>query len=61
MVVAMAGDDVRQTEEGNDPDSDPPRTSMEEHEATYNTFLRFTKWGVAVVVLVLIGMAVFLL
>lgn len=41
-------------------DEEPPRNTMAEHEATYNAFLTLTKWGIAVVALILIGMAIFL-
>jgi hypothetical protein len=30
------------------------------HEQTYRTFLSLIKWGLAIVVLILIGMAIFL-
>lgn len=34
---------------------------VEEHERTYEGFLTFAKWGIAVPCLILIGMAYFLL
>jgi len=43
---------------------DPQRqhdTGYEEHERTYKLFITLTQWGVAVVAIVLIGMALFLL
>lgn len=51
-------DEARRPEET---DEEHPRTTMAEHEATYNAFLTLMKWGIAIVVLILIGMAVFLL
>jgi len=50
-------DEARKPEED---DEDAPRTSMEEHKATYEAFLNLMKWGVVVVALLLIGMAIFL-
>jgi hypothetical protein len=41
-------------------ETDTPRTSIEEHEATYHAFLNLAKWATGVVILLLIGMAVFL-
>ena len=37
-----------------------PDRDLAEHERTYRNFLTFTKWSIIVVVLILIGMAVFL-
>ena len=31
-----------------------------EHEATYLMFLRLVKWSIAIIVIILIGMAIFL-
>jgi hypothetical protein len=31
-----------------------------EHEGTYHLFIRLVKWSIAIIVLILIGMAVFL-
>lgn len=39
----------------------PPKTSIEDHKATFEAFLNLVKWGVLAVALLLIGMAVFLL
>jgi hypothetical protein len=50
-------DEARRPEENED---DTPRTTMAEHEATYNAFLTLMKWGIGIVALVLIGMAIFL-
>jgi hypothetical protein len=38
-----------------------PSMDYAEHERTFNGFLTATKWGTIVVVLILIGMAIFLL
>jgi hypothetical protein len=37
-----------------------PDRDLGEHERTYRNFLVFTKWAVIVIVLILIGMALFL-
>jgi hypothetical protein len=55
----MADNDAGQQPQ--DDGGEPPRTTLEEHERTYERFLGLTKWAVAVVALVLIGMALFLL
>jgi hypothetical protein len=55
----MAGDDADHTP--HDDGGGPPRTDFEEHQRTYERFLGLIKWAVAVVALVLIGMALFLL
>ena len=31
-----------------------------EHEATYRMFIRLVKWSVSIIVIILIGMAIFL-
>jgi len=38
-----------------------PAMDYVEHERTYAGFLAATKWGIIVVILILIGMALFLL
>lgn len=38
----------------------PPEMDYAEHESTYRLFLGLTKWGVVLVVAVLILMAIFL-
>lgn len=48
-------------ERGYNGDEAPPRTDISEHQRTFDALLTLTKWGIAVVVLVLIGLAVFLL
>ncbi|WP_420391579.1 aa3-type cytochrome c oxidase subunit IV [Acuticoccus sp.] len=53
----MSGEHT-QTVEG---DAEAPRTSIDDHQRTFETFLNLIKWTVGVVALVLIGMAVFLL
>jgi len=50
-------DDARRPEESDDAH---PRTPYAEHEATYSAFLRLMKWSTAIVALILIGMALFL-
>ncbi len=44
-----------------DEDGNPPRTSFDEHQHTYEAFLTVTKWSMGIVVLILVLMAVFLL
>lgn len=44
-----------------DENGNPPRTTIDEHMQTYEGFLALTKWGIGIVVLILVGMAVFLL
>ncbi len=44
-----------------DDSGNPPRTSLEDHQQTYEGFLSLVKWGIGTVVLILVGMAVFLL
>lgn len=53
----MADEAPRQEEKETE---EPPRPAMADREATYTAFLNLIKWGVAVVALVLIGMAIFL-
>ena len=55
----MAVEDAHQ--HGHGVDADAPRTSIEDHRQTFDAFMGFVKWGVIVVVAILIGMAVFLL
>jgi hypothetical protein len=43
-----------------DPDDSNPNMDMDEHAKTYSTFMKFTQYGIAAVVLILIGMAIFL-
>ncbi|WMS44977.1 aa3-type cytochrome c oxidase subunit IV [Acuticoccus sp. MNP-M23] len=43
-----------------DPDAEPPRTTIEEHQQTYDGFISLTKWSTICIALLLIGMAVFL-
>ncbi len=46
---------------GVDPSGSNPNMDMQAHQQTYNLFIRLTQIGIAVVVLILVGMAVFLL
>ncbi|MEM9223421.1 MAG: aa3-type cytochrome c oxidase subunit IV [Pseudomonadota bacterium] len=39
----------------------PPRTTIEDHQQTYGAFITITKWSIGICVLILVGMAVFLL
>ncbi len=65
---AMATDPASKPPEGRHPPKEPDvpdeshMSAMDyaEHERTYEGFLRLTKWGVIVVVAVLVLMAVFL-
>jgi len=57
--MTMAGHEPQHG--ADDEDGDPPRTSIEQHQETFDAFMSLTKWAVLAVVLVLIGMAVFLL
>lgn len=41
-------------------DETAPRTSIDEHQRTYDRFMSITKWAMLVVVLILVGMYVFL-
>ncbi|MEM0906086.1 MAG: aa3-type cytochrome c oxidase subunit IV [Pseudomonadota bacterium] len=41
-------------------DEGPPQIDMAEHQRTYDAFMNITKWGIIIVVVVLIAMAVFL-
>jgi len=43
-----------------DPNAEPPRTTIEEHQQTYDGFISLTKWTMIFIALLLIGMAVFL-
>lgn len=42
-------------------DDTPPQVDIDAHQLTFDTFMNLTKWAIGVVVLILIGMAVFLL
>lgn len=42
------------------PDAEPPRTTIEQHQQTYDGFISLTKWTIIFIALLLIGMAVFL-
>ncbi|RAH98750.1 aa3-type cytochrome c oxidase subunit IV [Acuticoccus sediminis] len=44
-----------------DDNGNPPRTEFEEHVQTYEAFISLIKWGVGIIVVILIAMAVFLL
>lgn len=46
--------------ESDEMDAEPPRTTIEEHQRTYDAFMSLTKWSIAGVVLLLILLAVFL-
>lgn len=43
-----------------DDNGEAPRTSIEDHQRTFDSFIGMAKWAIGVVVLLLIGMAVFL-
>ena len=51
---------VDETSQHDETDKEAPRTEYGEHEATYGAFLGLMKRAVIIVVLVLIGMAIFL-
>lgn len=55
----MAGDSSHSAPQNGD--GDAPKTSFEDHKQTFDAFLGLIKWGVAVVAILLIGMAVFLI
>lgn len=54
----MAGQQVQQRGQES---GDQPHTSLEDHERTFEAFLQLIKWSIISIVLLLIGMAVFLL
>lgn len=41
-------------------DADAPRTSIEDHQRTYDAFINLSKWSIVGVVILLILMAYFL-
>ncbi|MBJ3775705.1 aa3-type cytochrome c oxidase subunit IV [Acuticoccus mangrovi] len=44
-----------------DTNGEPPRSELADHMRTYEAFLSLMKWGIILIALLLIGMAVFLL
>lgn len=54
----MAGDPAQHTATSDD--GTPPKIDMDEHRATYEGFLSVTKWGVIIVIILLVGMLIFL-
>jgi hypothetical protein len=44
-----------------DDDGTPPEVDIAAHQATFDAFISLTKWTIVFIVLLLIGMAVFLL
>ena len=59
---AVAPTDLRQLADHNaSPAGGHPAMDYPEHERTYAMFTNLTKWGTIVIVVILIGMAIFLL
>lgn len=44
-----------------DDNGEPPRTDFADHQRTFDALIGLTKWGIAIVALILVGMWIFLL